>query len=133
MDGRGRIFDNIFIERLWRTDQVRVYLLAYSSRRLRPGRGIDHLFPLLQHDAPPSGRGVSDSSGSPFRDNRINIMLRIDHYSKLTYFWNSVVLTMGSNLSPWENGYVESLIGKLRDKILNSVLFFILREALALV
>ena len=32
MDGRGRVFDNIFIERLWRTvKQEEVYLKDYQS------------------------------------------------------------------------------------------------------
>jgi putative transposase len=35
--------------------------------------------------------------------------------------------------SPWENGYIESLKGKLRDELLNSELFYTLREAQILV
>ena len=35
--------------------------------------------------------------------------------------------------SPWENGYVESLIGKLRDELLNGKIFYTLREAQVLV
>jgi len=35
--------------------------------------------------------------------------------------------------SPWENGYVESLIGTLRDELLNGELFFTLREAQVLI
>lgn len=31
--------------------------------------------------------------------------------------------------SPWENGYVESFNGKLRDELLNSKIFYTLREA----
>ena len=31
--------------------------------------------------------------------------------------------------SPWENGYVESFNGKLRDELLNRVLFLSLAEA----
>ena len=31
--------------------------------------------------------------------------------------------------SPWEHGYVESFIGKLRDELLNGELFVTLREA----
>ncbi len=34
MDGRGRVFDNIFIERLWRTiKQEEVYLKSYETVR----------------------------------------------------------------------------------------------------
>ena len=34
--------------------------------------------------------------------------------------------------SPWENGYVESFIGKLRDELLNGEIFDTLLEARAL-
>jgi transposase InsO family protein len=35
--------------------------------------------------------------------------------------------------SPWENGYVESFDGKLRDELLNGETFYTLREAQVLV
>jgi putative transposase len=35
--------------------------------------------------------------------------------------------------SPWENGYVESFNGKLRDELLNGEIFFTLREAKVLI
>lgn len=35
--------------------------------------------------------------------------------------------------SPWENGYVESFHGKLRDELLNREIFFTLREAKVLI
>ena len=35
--------------------------------------------------------------------------------------------------SPWENGYVESLNGKLRDELLNGEIFYTLREAKILI
>jgi putative transposase len=35
--------------------------------------------------------------------------------------------------SPWENGYVESLNGKLRDELLNREIFYTLREAKVLI
>jgi len=31
--------------------------------------------------------------------------------------------------SPWENGYIESFNGKLRDELLNGEIFYSLREA----
>ena len=31
--------------------------------------------------------------------------------------------------SPWENGYVESFNGKLRDELLNREIFYTLKEA----
>jgi putative transposase len=35
--------------------------------------------------------------------------------------------------SPWENGYVESFNGKLRDELLNGEIFYTLREARVLI
>ena len=35
--------------------------------------------------------------------------------------------------SPWENGYVESFNGKLRDELLNGELFYTLQEAQILI
>ena len=35
--------------------------------------------------------------------------------------------------SPWENGYVESLIGKFRDELLNGEIFYTLTEAKVLI
>ncbi len=35
--------------------------------------------------------------------------------------------------SPWENGYVESFNGKLRDELLNWEIFYTLREAKVLI
>jgi transposase InsO family protein len=35
--------------------------------------------------------------------------------------------------SPWENGYVESFIGKLRDELLNGEIFYTLQEAQVLI
>ncbi len=62
-------------------------------------------------------------------------MLHISHF--VHELW---VLLRVTNLrlrrrggSPWENGYVESLLGKLRDELLNGELFFTLREAQVLI
>jgi len=35
--------------------------------------------------------------------------------------------------SPWENGYVESFIGKLRDELLNGEVFHTVKEARVLI
>ncbi len=35
--------------------------------------------------------------------------------------------------SPWENGYIESFNGKLRDELLNGEIFYTLREAQVLI
>ena len=44
MDGRGRVFDNIFVERLWRTvKQEEVYLHDYDSL-MTARQGLDRYF-----------------------------------------------------------------------------------------
>jgi len=43
---------------------------------------------------------------------------------------NSIHIEPGS---PWENGYIESLDGKLRDKLLNREIFTTLEEAKVLI
>jgi transposase InsO family protein len=35
--------------------------------------------------------------------------------------------------SPWENGYIESFNGKLRDELLNGEIFYTLKEAKILI
>jgi len=35
--------------------------------------------------------------------------------------------------SPWENGYIESFNGKLRDELLNREIFYTLKEATILI
>ena len=35
--------------------------------------------------------------------------------------------------SPWENGYIESFNGKLRDELLNGEIFYSLKEAKAVI
>lgn len=48
MDGRGRVFDNIFIERLWRSVKYRRYLFARLCHRPRINSRLGRLFRLLQ-------------------------------------------------------------------------------------
>ena len=52
MDGRGRVFDNIFIERLWRTVKYEdIYLRDYASvPELR--RGLTRYFEFYGHERP---------------------------------------------------------------------------------
>ena len=50
MDGRGRAFDNIFIERLWRSVKYEdIYPHAYDTV-LRLERGVDAYFQLYNHE-----------------------------------------------------------------------------------
>jgi len=35
--------------------------------------------------------------------------------------------------SPWENGYIESFNGKMRDELLNGEIFYTLKEAIIII
>jgi len=51
---------------------------------------------------------------------------------KSTYTGSSAVMTFEPG-SPWENGYIESFNGKLRDELLNGEIFYTLIEAQVLI
>ena len=57
MDGKGRVFDNIFVERLWRTVKVEnVYLHDYETpAETRPGLG--RYFEFYNFDRPHQALG----------------------------------------------------------------------------
>ena len=49
MDGRGRVYDNIFVDRLWRTVKYEeVYLNEYRTVS-EARQSLGELFSLLQH------------------------------------------------------------------------------------
>ena len=64
MDGKGRYQDNIFVERLWRTVEVRGGVP--ESLRQRPGgpAGAGRRLPVLQRTQAPPGLGLPDPSRS---------------------------------------------------------------------
>ena len=50
MDGRGRVFDNIFIERLWRTVKYEeVYLKGYETG-IEAKEGLRNYFPFYNNE-----------------------------------------------------------------------------------
>ncbi len=50
MDGRGRVFDNIFIERLWRTVKYEdVYLKGYETGK-DVKEGLSAYFPFYNNE-----------------------------------------------------------------------------------
>jgi len=53
----------------------------------------------------------------------------ITHALRAWYEWLEVAPLFIEPDSPWENGYVESFNGKLRDELLNGELFYTLTEA----
>jgi putative transposase len=57
MDGRGRVFDNIFVERLWRTLKYEdIYLKDYQSV-VELLQGLADYFELYNHERPHQGLG----------------------------------------------------------------------------
>jgi len=68
-------------------------------------------------------RGVPKYIRSDNGPEFIAIRLR-DWFKKLKV--SPLFITPGS---PWENGYIESFNGKLRDELLNGEIFFTLKEA----
>jgi putative transposase len=52
MDGRGRVFDNIFVERLWRNVKYEdVYLKGYESI-VNLGKGLGEYFVFYNNERP---------------------------------------------------------------------------------
>lgn len=57
MDGRGRVFDNIFIERLWRTVKYEdIYLKDYATVS-DLDQGLRHYFSFYNHERPHQSLG----------------------------------------------------------------------------
>jgi len=57
MDGRGRVFDNIFVERLWRTVKYAdIYLKEYRTVP-ELAVGLDHYFWFYNQERPPPALG----------------------------------------------------------------------------
>ena len=57
MDGRGRVFDNIFIERLWRSVKYEdIYLYDYNTGP-ELNQGLDAYFTFYNHERPHQAHG----------------------------------------------------------------------------
>jgi putative transposase len=70
MDGRGRVFDNIFIERLWRTVKYEhLYLYAHETVAA-VAAGVGQLLALLQYGTAAPEFGLPHTGRGPFRVNR---------------------------------------------------------------
>jgi putative transposase len=58
MDGRGRVFENIFIERLWRTvKNEEIYIKAYASVPAMVD-GLQDYFQLYNYERPHQSLGL---------------------------------------------------------------------------
>jgi putative transposase len=59
MDGRGRVFDNIFIERLWRTVKYEdIYIKEYTSVPALVA-GLEDYFYLYNYERPHQSLGAT--------------------------------------------------------------------------
>ena len=91
------------------------------DRRLSSDRVLARLTELFAQRGAPDY--IRSDNGSEFTAKQVRTWL--DELSVKTLF-----IEPGS---PWENGYVESFNGKLRDELLNLEIFYTLREAQVLV
>ena len=102
-------------------EYTRECLAARVARRLRSGEVIDTLADLFVQRGTPEY--LRSDNGSEFTAKVVREWL--DALGVTTLF-----IAPGS---PWENGYVESFIGKLRDELLNGEIFYTLKEAQILI
>jgi len=100
---------------------TRECLAARVARRLRSAEVIDTLADLFVQRGTPEY--LRSDNGSEFTAKVVREWL--DALRVTTLF-----IAPGS---PWENGYVESFIGKLRDELLNGEIFYTLTEAQVLI
>ena len=90
MDGRGRVYDNIFVERLWRSVKYEeVYLKEYDNGK-RSGLKPQSLLWILQRGASPSGSRVQDPVPAL---HRVHVLTRwrTDNYSPSTKVYFSTL------------------------------------------
>lgn len=102
-------------------EYTRECLSMYVSRRIRSQDVLDQLYELFLTRGTPDH--IRSDNGPEFASNAVRSWLK--DIGVTTLF-----IEPGS---PWENGYVESYIGKLRDELLNAEVFDTLVEAKVLV
>ena len=91
------------------------------ARSLRPEHVLERLFELFVQRGTPDY--IRSDNGAEFTATAVR-----------EWLWRLDVKTLYIEPgSPWENGYVESFNGKLRDELLNGELFYTLQEAQILI
>jgi len=102
-------------------EYTRECLSLHVARRIRSGDVLDQIYELfLQRGLP---EYIRSDNGPEFAANAVRKWLnRLD-----------VTTLFIESGSPWENGYVESFIGKMRDELLNGEVLDTLDEAKVLV
>ena len=102
-------------------EYTRECLSMYVSRRIRSEDVLEQLYELFLTRGVPEH--IRSDNGAEFTANAVRNWL--EDLGVTTLF-----IEPGS---PWENGYVESFIGKLRDELLNGEVLDTLAEAKVLV
>jgi putative transposase len=102
-------------------EYTRECLSMYVSRRIRSEDVLEQLYELFPTRGLPEH--IRSDNGAEFTANAVRNWL--EDLGVTTLF-----IEPGS---PWENGYVESFIGKLRDDLLNGEVLDTLAEAKVLV
>ncbi|HUU36722.1 MAG TPA: IS3 family transposase [Candidatus Desulfaltia sp.] len=100
---------------------TRECLSMYVSRRIKSQDVLDQLYKLFLSRGTPEH--IRSDNGAEFTANAVRSWLKDLGVTTL-------YIEPGS---PWENGYVESYIGKLRDELLNGEILDTLMEAKVLV
>ena len=116
------------VHRLWKQEQMQVPRKQHRKRRL-PGCSANG---CIRHRAERINHVWSyDFVADRTEDGRqVKLLVVIDEYTR-----ECLAIEVGvgplfiAKGSPWENGYVESFNGKLRDELLNRELFLSLAEA----
>jgi transposase InsO family protein len=98
-------------------EYTRECLCIYAARRIRSQDVLEQLAHLFIHRGIPEH--IRSDNGPEFTARAVREWLT--HLGIKTLF-----IEPGS---PWENGYIESFIGKLRDELLNGEIFTTLLEA----
>jgi transposase InsO family protein len=102
-------------------EYTRECLALHVARRIRSGDVLDQLDELCLKRGLPEY--IRSDNGPEFAAKAVrNWLNRLDV--------TTLFIEPGS---PWENGYIESFIGKMRDELLNGELFNTLDEAKVLV
>lgn len=102
-------------------EYTRECLLSYASRRITSNEVVELLAELFLSRGLPVY--IRSDNGSEFTARKVRNF--ISNLGTLPAFTEPG--------SPWENGYIESFNGKMRDELLNGEIFDTMQEARVLI
>jgi len=102
-------------------EYTREALCVKVATRMGSSDVLEALYPLLLERGPPTH--IRSDNGPEFIARAVREWITAVG-AKTAYIMPG---------SPWENGYIESFNGKLRDELLNGEIFYTLREATILI